>query len=86
MREGRVDWAWHQSLGQWPLPTTELLNSLMAVGAKDLLWRSVLERGAVSRPLLLLLRSIRVRWRGWLVLSMMSDNLVLIVLSTTTSS
>ena len=82
MREVRVDWAWHQSLGQWPLSTTELLNSLMVVGTKDLLWRSVLEHNAVNRLLWLLLCSIRVWWR----LSMMSDKLIYILLSTTTPS
>ena len=39
-----MDWAWHQSLGQRPLPTTELLNNLMAVGT-DVEAHTVVFRG-----------------------------------------
>lgn len=73
----RLDWVSTVAIGQRPP---------VAIGTKDLLWCSVLERSAVSRPLRLLLCSIRVRWSRWSLLSTMPDGLVHNLLSTTTKS
>ena len=73
-------------LGHEPLPLTRVLYSLMAVGTKDLLNLSVLQRIEMSLPLLLLLCPSKMLWRGCLSLFRMDCTVLRVRLSTTVPS
>ena len=62
---------------------SEELNSLMATGRNDFLWRSVVHRGGISLALNVLLWLTTTSWSGWEPLSKMTCNLDSIFLSDT---